>query len=213
MCFVETDYYQYYLIKGLKNTLDKDDLQETLFMSFGLIILFLVGAFFIVNWVVSKALWKPFYNTLTKLNQYDVKYDGNKRFETINTLEFNQLNDALNKMTDKLQAEFIQQKEFTENASHEMQTPLAIIKTNVSLLMQSKSINELEINQLQVIENSVKKLSSLNKTLLLLTKIDNNQFQQNTKVNLKLVVAKILEQYADFIEVKKLQVFIKQQTD
>lgn len=199
-------YNQYYLIAVLKSTLDKEDLKESLFLAFALIICFLASAFFIVNWVLSKALWRPFYKTLFKLNSYDVKKHNNESFEYAKIFEFNQLNSALNVMTNKLKIDFLKQKEFTENASHEMQTPLAIIKTSVSTLMQSDRLNSMEINELAVIESVVKKLSSLNKTLLLLTKIENQQFSKNELVNINEVVLNSLQQYADFIKIKNIRV-------
>ena len=199
-------YNQYYLIAVLKSTLDKEDLKESLFLVFALIICFLTSAFFIVNWVLSKALWRPFYKTLFKLNSYDVKKHNNESFENAKIFEFNQLNSALNVMTNKLKIDFLKQKEFTENASHEMQTPLAIIKTSVSTLMQSDRLNSMELNELAVIESVVKKLSSLNKTLLLLTKIENQQFSKNELVNINEVVLNALQQYADFIKIKNIRV-------
>lgn len=199
-------YNQYYLIVVLKSTLDKEDLKESLFLVFALIICFLTSAFFIVNWVLSKALWRPFYKTLFKLNSYDVKKHNNESFENAKIFEFNQLNSALNVMTNKLKIDFLKQKEFTENASHEMQTPLAIIKTSISTLMQSERLNSVEINELAVIESVVKKLSSLNKTLLLLTKIENQQFSKNELVNINEVVLNSLQQYADFIKIKNIRV-------
>ena len=199
-------YNQYYLIVVLKSTLDKEDLKESLFLVFALIICFLTSAFFIVNWVLSKALWRPFYKTLFKLNSYDVKKHNNESFENAKIFEFNQLNSALNVMTNKLKIDFLKQKEFTENASHEMQTPLAIIKTSISTLMQSERLNSVEINELAVIESVVKKLSSLNKTLLLLTKIENQQFSKNELVNINEVVLNALQQYADFIKIKNIRV-------
>ena len=128
-------------------------------------------AFLAVNWLLSKTLWKPFYKTINTLNEYDLKNYSHSKFNTSNTREFDQLNSTLNKMTKKIYNDFLQQKEFTENASHEMQTPLAIIKANISLLMQSPNLKEEEMEQLQAIDNTTKKLASLNKALLLLVKI------------------------------------------
>ena len=70
-------YYQHngnsYQITILKTTMQEDELLEGIFSAFIIIIMFLLMAFFIVNWLVSKTLWKPFYNTLSKLNAYDIK--------------------------------------------------------------------------------------------------------------------------------------------
>jgi signal transduction histidine kinase len=203
----------YYLVVVLKSTLDKEDLKESLFLAFALIICFLTAAFFVVNLILSKALWKPFYKTLFKLTSYDVKKQQNENFESAEIFEFNQLNSALNEMVKKLQVDFLQQKEFTENASHEMQTPLAIIKTSVSTLMQSDRLNVLEINELEVIENTVKKLSLLNKTLLLFTKIENQQFSKSQIVNINEVIKSSLQQYSDFIKIKNIRVSLNLGSD
>ncbi len=195
----------HYLITLSKTTLEEDDLLESLFTSFLLIVFFLIASFFLVSWLLSKTLWLPFYKTVTELNAYDIKKHEPYNFETSTTKEFNQLNSALNKMTKKLYSDFVQQKEFTENAAHEMQTPLAVVKANISLLMQSSNLKEEEMNQLQAVENTVKKLSALNKTLLLLTKIENNQFQENLIINLKETIVKVLSNYSDLIEAKQIK--------
>lgn len=196
---------QNYLIKIANPTFEEDELIEGLLSAFALIIGFLVVAFFIVNWLLSKTLWKPFYKTLAGLNNYDVKKHEPYIFEQASTAEFDQLNNALNKMTEKIYSDFKSQKEFTENASHEMQTPLAVIKANVSLMMQSPNLKEEEMNQLETIENTLRKLSALNKTLIILTKIENNQFQKYETVILKDAITKSLNNYSDLIETKNIK--------
>jgi signal transduction histidine kinase len=198
-----------YQIAIYKTTIEKDELLEGLLSTFMLIIAFLVIAFFIINWWLSKKLWRPFYETLQGLNNYDIKKQRLQKFPAVNILEFDQLNSGLNKMTDKIYSDYMQLQEFTENASHEMQTPLAVIKANLSLLMQSPYLKEVEMDQLQTIENTLKQLSALHKTLMLLAKIENNQYADNTTVALKKIVLRNLEQYADFIEVKNIQLHLE----
>lgn len=195
---------QTYLITISKTTLEEDELMEGLFSAFGLIISFLVIGFLLVNWLLSKILWKPFYKTLHDLNSYEIRDHEQRHFATVNTLEFNQLNEVLNKMTEKIYTDFMQQKEFTENASHEMQTPLAVIKANLDLLIQSPHLQEEEMNHLQAIENTTKKLASLNKALILLSKIDNHQFKENSSISLKSVIDKATRQYTDVMQSKKI---------
>lgn len=197
---------QNYLITILKPTIEQEELMEGLFSSFEIIIAFLVLAFFIVNWLVSKTLWKPFYTTLYKLNSYDIKQHHTYQFDISSTKEFSQLNLALTAMTNKLNSDFLQQKEFTENASHEMQTPLAVVKANLSLLMQSQNIKEEEMNQLEAIDNTVKKLASLNKALILLSKIENHQFNQNISVSINDKLKSIIKHYEDLWQSKNIAV-------
>jgi len=199
---------QIYLIHLSKPTLEDDELLEGLYSSFALIIFFLLLAFFLVNWVISKTLWKPFYQTLQQLNTYDLKNKSNINFKIATTKEFKQLNTALVKMTDKIYLDYSQQKQFTENASHEMQTPLAIIKISLDNLFQSTNFKEEELIILQNIETSVNKLSQLNKSLLLLTKIENNQFNNYEEINLNTLVTKLVSDYQFIYESKNIKLII-----
>ena len=197
---------QTYLITIAKPTLETDDLMESLFKAFTIILSFLILAFFTVNWLLSKTLWKPFYKTLDELNKYDLKNYSNSKFTSSSTKEFNQLNTVLNKMMEKIYSDFLLQKEFTENASHEMQTPLAVIKANISLLMQSPNLKEEEMGQLQAIDNTTKKLASLNKALLLLAKIENNQFKENSEISIKDTVNKVITHFEDLLTAKNITI-------
>lgn len=212
-----TSYYHFngnnYQIIVLKTTMQEDELLEGIFSAFTMISVFLVMAFFIVNWLISKILWKPFYNTLSKLNAYDIKTHKQQEFSKINTIEFQQLNTALTKMTDKIYIDYLQQKEFTENASHEMQTPLAIIKTHLALLMQASNLTEEDMNHLQAIENTTKKMVSLNKALILLSKIENNQFKESEKNSIVELINKIVANYTDLFEIKEIQLNLNLKAD
>ena len=195
---------QNYLITLAKPTLEKDDLMDSLFTSFIIIICFLLLAFFVVNWLLSKTLWKTFYKTLQQLNKYDLKNSTPANFETSTIKEFQQLNSALQKMTEKVFLDYSQQKQFTENASHEMQTPLAIIKISIDNLFQSKNLKEEELIILQNIEASTNKLSQLNKSLLLLTKIENNQFKDVENINLNTLLIRLINDFHLIFESKNI---------
>jgi signal transduction histidine kinase len=167
---------------------------------------FLMLAFFALNWILSNWLWKPFYSTIEALSRYDVKQHQALQLPRSGTKEFDRLNGAVNTMTDKIRQDFLQQKEFTENASHEMQTPLAVIKTRLELLIQSKNLGEQEMDQLTAIEYAANKMSSLHKALLLLAKIENNQFKDLAEVDLKKIIEKVLMNYEDQLYAKSISV-------
>jgi signal transduction histidine kinase len=202
-----------YLITIVDPKLEMEDLIESLSHIFLVTLGFLILTFLILNWILSKTLWKPFYKTINALNGYELKNYSAQHFDRSTTKEFAQLSEALNKMTDKIYSDFVQQKEFTENASHEMQTPLAIIKAKVDLLMQSPNLKEEEMKQLEGIETSVSKLASLNKALLLLAKIENNQFRVTAEVSLAGVTDKVLNNFEDLIQGKGISVTKKVETD
>lgn len=195
-----------YLIFIARTTLEHDDLMESLLKAFGLLLGFLLLTFFALNWILSKTLWKPFYKTLNELKKYDLHANTVVALESTSTKEFKQLNQSLNEMMEKIQSDFQQQKEFTENAAHEMQTPLAVIKANIGLLMQSPNLKQEEMEQLQSIDNTARKMSSLNKALILLAKIENNQFKENVKLSAKEIVSKVLQHYEDALSGKEISV-------
>ena len=116
-------------------------------------------------------------------------------------------------MTDKIHIDYLQQKEFTENASHEMQTPLAVIKANLTQLMQSTTLSESDMNNLQTIENTTKKMASLNKALILLSKIENNQFKENELISVNKIINKVINNFADLIEVKNIKLNLNLKDD
>lgn len=208
--FVNESNYQITLVK---TTMEQEELLEGILTTFALIVGFLIVAFVIVNWLLSKTIWKPFYRTLSQLNKYEIKNHEHHHFYPEKTIEFNQLNDVLNKMMDKIYSDYVQQKEFTENASHEMQTPLAVVKANLSLLMQSPNLKEDEMNRLQTIENTIKKLTSLNKALILLSKIENNQFDEGETVSLNATTKRITDNFAEVIQSKNINLNLKLDDD
>lgn len=197
-----------YLITIVRPALEDDDLIENLIRTLALIIGLLIVAFFAVNIFLSKFLWKPYYNTIEELNRFDLGNGIAFKKETTSTVEFKNLNDNLSQLTQKMQRDFMMQKEFTENASHEMQTPLAVIKAKTEQLMQSSALGSGEMELLMGIENSINRLASLNKSLLLLAKIENRQFHDTADISVKMCLEKVLDMYADFIAEKKLEVAV-----
>ncbi len=205
-------FYQFkkhnYQIDIFESNIEEEELLEGLWAGFGILLLFLGIGFLVVNWIISKTLWKPFYSTIQQLSNYQIQEHKQFQLNSASTLEFEQLNTALNAMTNKLYSDFIQHKEFAENASHEMQTPLAIIKANLSVLMQAQNLSENEMNAIESIENTVKKLSSLNRTLLLLTKIENKQFTEQKSINLADLIKHQLANYSEQIDAKDITLHI-----
>ncbi|HXU28420.1 MAG TPA: HAMP domain-containing sensor histidine kinase [Bacteroidia bacterium] len=194
-----------YLISILKPTLEEDELAEGLLSSLFLVVFFLLLSFLLVNWILSKWIWKPFYKTLSTLHDYELKKNELLILNPSNTKEFNELNDALIKMTDKIYTDYIRQKEFTENASHEIQTPLAVIRSKIELLIQSENLKEDEMLQIQTIETAANKLSTLNKALLLLVKIENHQFKEANELSLKIHIENVLKQFDWVLTDKNIQ--------
>lgn len=147
--------------------------------------LILLGGVLLMNRFILAKIWQPFYVLLDKLKKYNLETTKVILYEPTDIIEFRDLNVNVEKMTERIYKDFLTQKEFNENSSHEMQTPLAIIKNKLELLIQSKNLTEQEMLHIQSIFSAVKRLTLLNKGLLLLSKIENRQFTQKENVNLE----------------------------
>jgi signal transduction histidine kinase len=122
------------------------------------------------------------------------------------TAEFNSLNVSLNKMLDRIGHDYQKQKEFTENAAHEMQTPVAVMQSKIDLLIQSQNLKEEEMHLIEQLSGALQKLSYLNRSLLLLSKIENKQFNQLESVSVQDVVDNSLSLYESALASKEITV-------
>lgn len=169
-----------------------------------LFFLILVIGFLILNRRLSVKLWQPFRNTLTKLKAFNLNTQTDIQFEKSNILEFEELNLALNKLIEHTISVYKSQKEFTENASHELQTPLAIIKNKLDLLLQKEALTERQYQIIEDINKALTRVSRINKNLLLLAKIENHQFDDNEAINLSRLTEQCLEQLQEHFDNKEL---------
>ena len=195
-----------YSAKVVRELIESDELIESIGYSLAILTGILLVLLLITNWSLSKNLWKPFYKTLDELKKFDLNKREKINFPEVKTSEFKILNDEIKKMTDKIQNDYQNLKEFTENASHEIQTPLAIIRSKLELMIQSENLPDEQIKSIQEIYESVNRLSKLNQSLLLLAKIENRQFNEEQKVDLKNLIEKKINQLEELIDLKKIKI-------
>ena len=170
-----------------------------------LLLVLLIGLL-VINRNLSEQIWKPFYKTLRQLNAHKVDQDAPIALEKSSIKEFNDLNEAIQKLTQRSYQAYISQKEFTENASHELQTPLAVFQAKLELLMQSASLSEEQSVLISDMAMAAQRMARLNKNLLLLTRIENNQFPEKEEVSVQDIIQKLLQQYQYQIEQKGILV-------
>ncbi|MEO6130537.1 MAG: HAMP domain-containing sensor histidine kinase, partial [Saprospiraceae bacterium] len=187
---------------------EKDDLLETLIKSLGIFFIFLLLILYLVSRWLSNKLWKPFYQSLNQLKEIDFRENRLFQLPHTTTAEFAQLNMELLKMTDRIHKQYNNLKEFSENASHEIQTPLGIVRNKLELLLQSGNQSEEEISLIQEAFESITRLSKLTQSLLLLSKIENRQFHENTSVDIRQLVMNKIELFEDIRQMKALTVEI-----
>ena len=197
---------QYFELVVSIPTIEKKDLIEAIFYLVLTLYVALLLAIILINvWVFRKSM-KPLYVLLRWLEDNRL---GRKRTELhnpTNVTEFCQLNDAVNAYASHSEEVFEQQKQFIGNASHETQTPLAICRNRIELLMEDESLKEEQIDELAKTLQTLEHVTRLNKSLLLLSKIDNNQFGEETHVVMNDVLKHFLEDYKDVYEYRNIDV-------
>jgi signal transduction histidine kinase len=141
-----------------------------------------------------------------KLNSYDINSQGEFSLSNPEIKEFADLNKVLVAMIERIRKDYLNMKEYTENASHELQTPLAIINMKMELLLQSKTLDEKQLKAVLEAYEASNRLSKMNQTLLLLAKIENRQFPESKPVVPQNVIENQLEMVEDLIDSKNIHV-------
>ena len=189
--------------KSLEGT---DDLTRSiLLISLATILVILVTSL-VINRVLLKKLWQPFYTSLDILKNFRVDKKQSLNFPSTQIDEFTFMNQTIGKTTNQAQQEYSLLKEFTENASHEMQTPLAIIRSKLDLLIQDENLSEDQSKTMQSAYTAIEKLSRLNQSLLLLAKIENNQYADTSRINLKDRIAEKLDAFHELWQNQNISV-------
>ncbi|MBV8251339.1 MAG: HAMP domain-containing histidine kinase [Chitinophaga sp.] len=163
-------------------------------------ILLLLAILAIINRFFISRLWKPFYETLYSLKNFRLSNRGTIEFKKSKIDEFRIMNEHLSMVTSNASKEYHLLKEFTENASHEFQTPLTIIRSKLDVLIQQENFTEEQVELLTDAYGAVTKLSALSHSLLLLTKIENNQFGPQQALNLQDVIQRKVSQFEEIWE-------------
>lgn len=171
--------------------------------------LLLVLGFILLNKRISRKIWRPFQDSLATVKNFDLTASKEIELEPSNIEEFEEMNDAIRKLTNANLYAYNQQKTFIENASHELQTPLAVLKSKMDMLLQSESLTTEQSTLLHAIELPLARITRINKNLLLLAKIENKQFGEADTLNLDLVLHESLEFLQDYIEEKDLELAVE----
>ena len=182
-----------YLLTIRMSLVDNEELVLTLVAVQAALVVLLTIGLLLLNRSMSRKLWKPFYDTLNQLQVYELDKGKPIIRQSTNIVEFDDLNNTIGHLTERNRKTFLQQKEFIENASHEMQTPLAVFQSKLDNFMQNPRLTEKEAMEILEMEQSVNRISRLNKSLLLLSKIDNDQFTDLQEIELTQVAIPIVE--------------------
>jgi signal transduction histidine kinase len=195
---------QMWRVNLFQSAVEREDIAATvaglMLALFGLLFGVLLG----VNRSVSRRVWYPFFQTLDRLRQFRLADPSPLRLPDSSVTEFWELHHALEELAEKVQRDFRTVKQFTENASHELQTPLAVIQNKIDNLLQDATLSETQAQQLGLIAQNTRRMARLNQTLLLLVKIGNDQFALREQVDWKPMLERRLAWLEDFIMEKRL---------
>jgi signal transduction histidine kinase len=169
------------------------------------IILILLVSLLINRWLIRR-LWRPFYNTLSGIKKYRLGEPKNHGFVESGIDEFNLLNNTLDQFIAGAEKEYRLLREFTENASHELQTPLAVVRSKLDTLIQDEHLSEAQSQAAQSAYEAIQKMARLNQSLLLLSKIENRQFSETVLVDLKKAVEAKMADWQELWQAQSLAV-------
>ena len=196
----------YYELTVTTPTFEKADLFEAVL---GWIVVLYVALLVIVltiTMIIFRRGLQPLYDLLRWLDAYRPGGRPERVPNNTDVEEFRRLNVALQQAVDRSEELFERQSQFIGNASHELQTPLAIIGNRVEWLLDSTTITEEEAGELFKIKKTLSRAVRLNKTLLLLTKIDNGQFPESVEVDLVQMIRESAESYGDVYAEREVSV-------
>ena len=184
---------RYFEISVYTPTIEKKDLREAIFyLLIGLFTTLLIAILLINIWVFHRIM-KPFYRLLGWLDNFRLDKKNEPLDNPTNTTEFRKLNVAVNRFAVHSEEIFEQQKQFIGNASHEIQTPIAVCQNRLEMLMEDETLTEQQMGEIVKTYQTLEYVSKLNKSLLLLSKIDNSQFAETKEISLN----EVLHRYSD----------------
>ena len=187
-----------------RSMLEAENLIEQIVITMTLMLVAFILSMFFLNRYFFRKIWDDFFFAVNKVQKYNLRDDPNLNLQISEVEEFQMLNEVFETLTDRIHKDYLSLKEFTENASHEIQTPLSIMRAKIELLLQYPGYKEDQVALISSLNEAVNRLSNINKVLILLTRIENNQYPELSKVHLKERIDYHLENFKEVIEARNI---------
>ena len=198
---VDSMYLQFTLYDVI---VESDDIMEGVIRSLTWLFVLLGSGLLVSTFLISRYLLKPFHQTLHEIKNFNVSEAQPLLLPSTNTQEFNQLNRFIEQMTEKMRQDYQRVREFSENASHEIQTPLAVAKGKLELLSQSSHLTEEQSELLGTAYQAVDEVSKLAKSLMLLTKIENKEFSDFHRIDGSAQLRRVVADFEELLVLKEV---------
>lgn len=209
MTIFETDDGRFMELVVYTPTIEKFDLRKAILGWIVFLYVLLLFAILTVNGLVFQRNMKPLYRLLHWLEQYRLGGRNRPLDNKTGISEFRKLNEATITFAERSEKLYEQQKLFIGNASHEMQTPLAICRNRLEMLMDDETLTERQLSELMKTHHTLENLTRLNKSLLLLCKIENHQFSEEKEICLNEMLELYLEDYKEVYAYRHISVTVR----
>lgn len=209
MTIFETDDGRFMELVVYTPTIEKFDLRKAILGWIVFLYVLLLFAILTVNGLVFQRNMKPLYRLLHWLEQYRLGGRNRPLDNKTGISEFRKLNEATITFAERSEKLYEQQKLFIGNASHEMQTPLAICRNRLEMLMDDETLTERQLSELMKTHHTLENLTRLNKSLLLLCKIENHQFSEEKEICLNKMLELYLEDYKEVYAYRHISVTVR----
>jgi len=195
----------FYLIKIREASVESEDLAISIAIVIFTLLLIAFGITYFITKRLNKTIWHRFEYNLKEIENFNFRENKSIQLRSSNIDEFDRLNQVVNNLTDKLKKDFLSLKEFTENASHEIQSPLTIASLNLEETLQQE-LSEQAFKKVVTAINAIQRLTVLNQNLLLLTKIENNQFAASDFIVLNELIETKIQEFDPLTREKNIKI-------
>jgi signal transduction histidine kinase len=204
---------QHYQLRIISSMIEEDDLIQDLLLYLIILYCVIIVSIILLNNFVLKAIWKPFHLVLNQVRSFRLNELKNIEPPHTSIAEFKYLNQSLVSLLKNNIDTYHSQKQFIENASHELQTPLAVCINKIELLLEDIKITEDQVNILGTVLENLERLTRLNRTLHLISTIENKQYLNPEVVKLNSIIYSVLDDLNEVIQFNNIRVEIKEMSD
>jgi len=201
---------RYYKLKFFTSTVERDDLiKNMLYLLLALWVCLALAIVIVIKKIINRSN-KPFYQLLEKLRKFELGSAKMIEFPITDITEYNELNESVRGLLDDNIKAFTEQKDFIENASHELQTPLAITIGKLECMINDSTLPQNQMEEINSVLINLNRMKRLNSSLLLLSKINNKQFVNSETININRIVKEITENFEDITEHKEISLSVEE---
>lgn len=194
-----------YELRVITSMVEEDDLIEDLLFSLLVLYMAMIISIILVNNVLLRRIWRPFYALLDQLGRFRLGRDPVFEPSPSRVHEFALLNKTAVALLQENTRIYESQKQFIGNASHELQTPLAISINKLELLAEKATLEEADMVTIGEVIANLERLTRLNRSLLLISRIENKQFTADEDVELNALVDRLLDDFADLAAYRQVR--------